>query len=143
MLSLTFTSTRLSQGLCQQSRYFQIEMTSFQAEGPEREGVEQMKTGIVAAGIVLIVLSVGWYLLVPFSPIIAAYLCIASPVLFIMGILLFIVGLVMDSEPRTVVHYQVPAQPQPTASTCPGCGYPLEWISQRQRYYCHRCKRYR
>ncbi len=68
-----------------------------------------MRGGIVAVGIVLIGLSIGWYLVGFVSPTIACGLCIVSPVLFVVGVLLFIVGLIAG-EPRTttVVHVQAP-----------------------------------
>ena len=53
-----------------------------------------MRGGIVAIGIILIGLSVGWYLFIPFAPGLAFMLCILSPVMFIVGILVFIAGLV-------------------------------------------------
>ena len=103
-----------------------------------------MRGGIVAVGIVLIGLSIGWYLVGFVSPTIACGLCIVSPVLFVVGVLLFIVGLIAG-EPRTttVVHVQAPTQPTQVSNPCSTCGYPLTWIPKHQRNYCYRCKKYR
>jgi len=99
-----------------------------------------MRGGIVAIGIIFIGLSIGWYLLIPFSPGLALLVCIMSPVLFIVGILLFIVGLVAQHPQPMIIQYQAPMQPQTKA--CPTCGYPLTWIPQRNKNYCYRCRRY-
>jgi hypothetical protein len=55
-----------------------------------------LRGGIVAIGIILVGLSVGWYLLIPFAPGLAFLLCVLSPLMFIMGMLIFIAGLVAN-----------------------------------------------
>ena len=66
---------------------------------------DNMRKSYVMIGMVLMLLAVGWYislLLLPFlgesALCIAGGLCLFSPVLFLAGLLLFIVGLVADEK---------------------------------------------
>lgn len=98
---------------------------------------------MVAVGLVLIFLALGWWLFIPIAPGLAVILCLLQPIFFIMGLIIFIVGLATSPpQPATIVHVQSSMGPQPVANSCPSCGYPLTWIAQRRRNYCYRCKRY-
>ena len=105
---------------------------------------DNMRGGVVAAGVVFLLLSFfGWMLFV-LNPLIGALLCLLSPVFFILGLILFIVGLVISPEQPTqpVVVYAQP-MPAPTMNLCPVCGSPLTYYAQNNRWYCHRCRSYR
>lgn len=102
-----------------------------------------MRGDITGLGIVLIVLSIALFFVAPVLLGLEGLCVLWLPctIMGIAGILTFIGGLIAKStQPTTVVHYQAPMQPQ--SNVCPTCGYPLEWIAQRQMNYCHRCKRY-
>jgi hypothetical protein len=99
---------------------------------------------MVAVGLVLIFLALGWWLFIPIAPGLALVLCLLQPILFIVGIIIFIVGLATSPpQPATVVQVQAPMPYPQMANTCPACGYPLTWIPQYRRNYCYKCRSYR
>ncbi len=102
-----------------------------------------MREGVAVAGVVLLVLSFFGWMLAVVSPIFGGLLCLLSPVFFIVGLILFMVGLIVQSTPPTqiVIQQSVPAAPI-TGGACQVCGQPLTYFSQIGRWYCHRCGRY-
>ncbi len=103
-----------------------------------------MRGGVVIAGVVLLLLSFFGWMLVVVNPVLGGCLCLFSPVLFLIGLILFIVGLVV-SPPQTtqiIVQQSVPAGPM-MSSACHICGQPLTYYPQKSRWYCHNCRQYR
>jgi len=105
-----------------------------------------MKGGLVAAGAVLIILSVGWFLLLPIFPIVALTLCIVSPVLLIVGVILLILGFVLEDEKQVIYMVQQPGAPPMgqygPSNLCNKCRNQLTWVSQYNRWYCYYCRTY-
>jgi ABC-type multidrug transport system permease subunit len=103
-----------------------------------------MRGGIVAAGVVMLLLSFFGWMLVIFNPLIGAVLCLLSPVLFIIGLVLFIVGLVISPPQQTQIYVQqsIPTA-APMANVCPVCGRSMTYYPQKGRWYCHSCRQYR
>lgn len=103
-----------------------------------------MRGGVVVAGVVFLLLSLfGWMLFI-FNPLIGVVLCLLSPAFFIIGLILFIVGLVISpSEPPQQVVIYAPMPQAPTVNPCPVCKSPLTYYTQNRRWYCHTCRAYR
>ena len=102
-----------------------------------------MRGEVTIAGVVLLLLSFFGWMLAFVSPVLGGLLCLLSPVFFIIGLILFIVGLVaLDAPPaQIVVQQSVPVAPM-GGSNCCVCGQPLAYYPQNGRWYCHRCNRY-
>jgi len=108
-----------------------------------------MRGGVVVAGVVLMLLALFGWLAFVFNPLLGALLCIASPILFLVGLILFIVGLVVSApQPMVYVAQQAPpaamyAGVPPPAYPCPVCRQPLQFVQQYRRWYCPHCRQYR
>ena len=98
-----------------------------------------MRSGLAAAGAVLLVAAALGWLLVFVNPLLGAALCLLSPALFLIGLILLVIGLAMDDPPR--VAYMAPMAPP--SNPCPVCRCPLRWITQYQRFHCGACGAYR
>ncbi len=107
-----------------------------------------MKNSLVILGGIFIALSFGWFIVAFISPTAAAILCLFSPVFFIIGLILLIIGLVVGELPQQPVYVypQAPMTPAPGTyyglNTCPKCKNPLSWESAKQRWYCQYCKKH-
>ena len=106
-----------------------------------------MRTGLAAAGAVLLVAAALGWLLVFVNPLLGAALCLLSPALFLIGLILLVIGLAMDDSPRVAyvapMAYPVYAPMAPPSNPCPVCRCPLRWITQYQRFHCGACGAYR
>jgi fatty acid desaturase len=103
---------------------------------------------MVAAGLVMILLSLFGWMLVIFNLFLGAVLFCMSPILFIIGLVLLIVGLVASSPQQpmqVIVTQQAPYQTAaaPAGNTCYACGRAMTYYPQKGRWYCHNCRRYR
>ena len=85
----------------------------------------------------------GWMLAI-INPWIGLALCLLSPILFIVGLVLLIVGLVISPPQPTQIYVQQSAPPiMPMANVCPVCGRSMTYYPQKGRWYCHTCRQYR
>lgn len=73
--------------------------------------------------------------------------CVTGLILGIIGFVMFIVGLVEDNEPVTVVKKS--AQPPPLNPRAPfkkyfcmDCGDQLVWVAKYDKWFCRRCRKY-
>jgi len=106
-----------------------------------------MRSGVVAAGAVLLISGIFGWLLVFVNPLLGTALCVLSPILFLVGIILLIVGLVADDSPRMTylapMGYPTYPPMAPPSNPCPICRAPLQWVMPYQRFHCGACRAYR
>jgi hypothetical protein len=108
-----------------------------------------VNTDKVVGGVILGILGILCFIAMLF--IFSFACCVTGIIICIIGFVVFLLGLMEDNEPRTVVVYRQPPPPpspqyprgvQQSRYHCTQCGTVLRWVPEYGRWYCYRCRKY-